>query len=208
MHMPLCLHCWCCARSHPCILIPLSRLCMCPPCSPGLHPSKHSTTLLGPPGPHHSCSPLHPAKPKIPNRCLLTPVLVHRRLYDDSGRFELGNMQDWQHSAMYAAFMVSGAVDLIGVYCPGVLPGGSEHVRVPPPPLRGWGVRGGGLRASGVSGVCVGEEWAGVTVCAGGGRGACLCVRMHWRAHVCAYACVCIWSINHIWVCARRSIFK
>lgn len=52
-----------------------------------------------------------------------------RRLYNDSGRFQMGNMQDWQHSAMYSAFMVSGAVDLIGFYCPGVLPAGTEHVR-------------------------------------------------------------------------------
>lgn len=37
-------------------------------------------------------------------------------------------MQDWQHSAMYAAFMVSGAVDMIGFYSPGLLPAGSEHV--------------------------------------------------------------------------------
>ena len=37
-------------------------------------------------------------------------------------------MQDWQHSAMYAAFMVSGTVDLIGFYSPGLLPVGAEHV--------------------------------------------------------------------------------
>ncbi|KAK9803119.1 hypothetical protein WJX73_006959 [Symbiochloris irregularis] len=51
----------------------------------------------------------------------------YRRLHDDLGRFQLGNMQDWQHSAMYAAFMVSGIVDLIGHYCHAVLPTGTEH---------------------------------------------------------------------------------
>ena len=46
-----------------------------------------------------------------------------------TGRFEVGNLQDWQHAAMYAAFMASGAVDLIGYYTPpGTLPAGSEHV--------------------------------------------------------------------------------
>ena len=53
-----------------------------------------------------------------------------RRLYDEQGRFELGNMQDWQHSAMYGAFMLSGAADLIGHFLPGVLPPGTEHVSV------------------------------------------------------------------------------
>ena len=41
----------------------------------------------------------------------------------------MGNMQDWQHAAMYSAFMVSGLADLVGFYLPGLLPTGTEHVR-------------------------------------------------------------------------------
>ena len=52
-----------------------------------------------------------------------------RRMYAADGRFEMGNMQDWQHAAMYSAFMVSGLVDLVGFYLPGLLPTGTEHVR-------------------------------------------------------------------------------
>ncbi len=61
-----------------------------------------------------------------------------RRLYAPDGRFEMGNMQDWQHATMYAAFMLSGVVDLTAYYLPkGALPSGLEHVRTPlaaPPP--------------------------------------------------------------------------
>ena len=53
-----------------------------------------------------------------------------RNLYAPDGRFEMGNMQDWQHATMYMAFCASGLVDLIGFYLPGVLPGGTEHVRL------------------------------------------------------------------------------
>lgn len=53
-----------------------------------------------------------------------------RRLYAEDGRFEVGNIQDWQHSAMYAAFLLSGLVDLLGHTLPdGTLPEGVEHVR-------------------------------------------------------------------------------
>ena len=39
-------------------------------------------------------------------------------------------MQDWQHAAMYGAFLASGLIDLLGHYCPkGTLPPGLEHVR-------------------------------------------------------------------------------
>lgn len=56
-----------------------------------------------------------------------------RRLYAEDGRFEMGNMQDWQHAVMYAAFMLSGVVDLTAYYLPkGALPSGVEHVRTPP----------------------------------------------------------------------------
>ncbi|BDA48314.1 Transmembrane protein 45B [Coccomyxa sp. Obi] len=52
----------------------------------------------------------------------------YRNLYAADGRFETGNLQDWQHSAMYAAFLISGLVDLIGFRAPaGTLPPGTEH---------------------------------------------------------------------------------
>ena len=52
-----------------------------------------------------------------------------RRLYAEDGRFEVGNIQDWQHSAMYMAFLLSGVVDLVAYKLPeGVLPDGIEHV--------------------------------------------------------------------------------
>jgi hypothetical protein len=53
----------------------------------------------------------------------------YRRMYDPAtGHFEQGNIQDWQHAAMYSAFLVSGVVDLIGFYTsPGTLPAGTEH---------------------------------------------------------------------------------
>ncbi|EIE18466.1 hypothetical protein COCSUDRAFT_60132 [Coccomyxa subellipsoidea C-169] len=53
----------------------------------------------------------------------------YRNLYTAEGRFEANNLQDWQHSAMYGAFLVSGLVDLIGFYAPaGTLPPGTEHI--------------------------------------------------------------------------------
>lgn len=56
-------------------------------------------------------------------------LVCGRRLYAEDGRFEMGNLQDWQHSAMYAAFLLSSVVDLLG-WGPleGTLPHGSEHV--------------------------------------------------------------------------------
>ena len=55
---------------------------------------------------------------------------VRRRLYAEDGRFEMGNLQDWQHSAMYAAFLRSGIVDLLGRgILKDTLPHGTEHVR-------------------------------------------------------------------------------
>ena len=52
-----------------------------------------------------------------------------RRLYAADGRFEVGNLQDWQHSAMYAAFLLSGIVDMLGWGLPEhSLPDGVEHV--------------------------------------------------------------------------------
>ncbi len=43
----------------------------------------------------------------------------------------MGNINEWQHSAMYIAFLLSGAVDLVGFYMPpGTLPVGTEQARV------------------------------------------------------------------------------
>ena len=78
----------------------------------------------------------------FPSSCKLwQAILLHRhtvtsawktcrRMYDPAtGLFEQGNIQDWQHSGMYAAFMISGLVDLAGYYTvPGTVPCGSEHV--------------------------------------------------------------------------------
>ncbi|CAK0738288.1 hypothetical protein CVIRNUC_001021 [Coccomyxa viridis] len=51
-----------------------------------------------------------------------------RWLYAEDGRFEVDNIQDWQHSAMYMAFLLSGVVDLMAYKLPeGVLPEGIEH---------------------------------------------------------------------------------
>ena len=55
--------------------------------------------------------------------------MLCRRLYAEDGRFEVGNIQDWQHSAMYMAFLLSGSVDLVAYKLPdGILPEGIEHV--------------------------------------------------------------------------------
>ena len=60
-----------------------------------------------------------------------TPFLC-RTLYGSDGRFIVDNINEWQHSAMYAAFMLSGIVDLVVFYTPqGTLPLGTEQVCVP-----------------------------------------------------------------------------
>ena len=42
----------------------------------------------------------------------------------------MGNINEWQHSAMYVAFLLSGVVDLVGFYMPpGTLPVGTEQAR-------------------------------------------------------------------------------
>lgn len=52
-----------------------------------------------------------------------------RTLYGGDGRFIVDNINEWQHSAMYAAFLLSGIVDLVGYYTPqGTLPVGTEQV--------------------------------------------------------------------------------
>lgn len=45
-----------------------------------------------------------------------------RTLNAPDGRFVVDNINDWQHSAMYASFMAAGAVDLLGHYA-GAPPG-------------------------------------------------------------------------------------
>ena len=58
---------------------------------------------------------------------------VRRSLYGEDGRFIVGNINEWQHSAMYVAFLLSGAVDLVGFYMPpGTLPVGTEQARAVP----------------------------------------------------------------------------
>ena len=55
--------------------------------------------------------------------------MLCRWLYAEDGRFEVDNIQDGQHSAMYMAFLLSGVVDLMAYKLPeGVLPEGIEHV--------------------------------------------------------------------------------
>ncbi len=52
-----------------------------------------------------------------------------RTLYGVDGRFIVDNINEWQHSAMYAAFMLSGIVDLVVFYTPqGTLPTGTDQV--------------------------------------------------------------------------------
>ncbi|KAK9857593.1 hypothetical protein WJX84_006077, partial [Apatococcus fuscideae] len=50
----------------------------------------------------------------------------YRHLYEPDGKFTEHHLQDWQHSAMYAAVMISGVVDLLGHYTR-FLPQGTEQ---------------------------------------------------------------------------------
>ncbi len=55
-----------------------------------------------------------------------------RTLHGADGRFIVDNINEWQHSAMYLAFLISGVVDLVGFYAPqGTLPPGTEQVKYP-----------------------------------------------------------------------------
>ena len=55
-----------------------------------------------------------------------------RTLHGADGRFIVDNINEWQHSAMYLAFLISGVVDLVGFYAPqGTLPPGAEQVCYP-----------------------------------------------------------------------------
>ncbi len=46
-------------------------------------------------------------------------------MFNPDGTFNEGHMNNWQHSAMYFGFMVSGFIDLAGFYT--VLPPDSEQ---------------------------------------------------------------------------------
>ena len=50
-----------------------------------------------------------------------------RHLYEPDGHFTDHHIQDWQHSAMYLAFMLAGSIDLMAYYTQ--LPVGIEQVR-------------------------------------------------------------------------------
>ena len=43
---------------------------------------------------------------------------LRRTLYGADGKFVVDNINEWQHSAMYAAFLLSGLVDLVGLLRP------------------------------------------------------------------------------------------
>lgn len=67
--------------------------------------------------------------PESPLSCGCIP---DRTLFGEDGRFIVDNINEWQHSAMYSAFMLSGVVDLVGFYAPqGTLPVGTEQVQLP-----------------------------------------------------------------------------
>ena len=53
-------------------------------------------------------------------------VLLLRHLYEPDGRFTDHHIQDWQHSAMYLAFMLAGFIDMMAHYTQ--LPSGIDQV--------------------------------------------------------------------------------
>lgn len=57
---------------------------------------------------------------------LALPLLTCSRLYGEDGRFVEHDLVDWQHSAMYLAFLLSGIVDLLCHYAD--MPSGIDHV--------------------------------------------------------------------------------
>ena len=50
----------------------------------------------------------------------------NRHLYEPDGHFTDHHIQDWQHSAMYLAFMLAGFIDLMAYYTQ--LPSGIDQV--------------------------------------------------------------------------------
>jgi hypothetical protein len=59
--------------------------------------------------------------------CTSDFVSLCRRLYSADGKFWTDHVNNWQHTAMFSAFIVSGMVDLIGARMQ--LPPSTEHVR-------------------------------------------------------------------------------
>ena len=51
---------------------------------------------------------------------------MHRHMYEPDGHFTEHHLQDWQHSAMYLAFMLAGVIDLLAYYTQ--LPAGIDQV--------------------------------------------------------------------------------
>lgn len=49
-----------------------------------------------------------------------------RHLYEPDGHFTEHHLQDWQHSAMYLAFLLAGLIDLMAYYTQ--LPAGIDQV--------------------------------------------------------------------------------
>ena len=49
-----------------------------------------------------------------------------RNMFDADGTFNEGHINNWQHAAMYFAYMISGFVDIVGFYTE--LPPDSEQV--------------------------------------------------------------------------------
>ena len=47
-------------------------------------------------------------------------------MFEDDGTFNAGHINNWQHAAMYLAYMVAGIVDVAGEYAE--LPKDSEQV--------------------------------------------------------------------------------
>ena len=53
----------------------------------------------------------------------------YRHLYESDGHFTEHHIQDWQHSAMYLAFMLAGIIDMMAHYTQ--LPSGIDQVCSP-----------------------------------------------------------------------------
>ena len=43
-------------------------------------------------------------------------MLTCRNMFNTDGTFNEGHMNNWQHAAMYFAYMISGFVDITGFY--------------------------------------------------------------------------------------------
>lgn len=87
------------------------------------HESWRFVLLMPPMARHMQAQPVKACK---------VPLSACRTLHGADGRFIVDNINEWQHSAMYLAFLISGAVDLVGFYASqGTLPPGTEQVHFP-----------------------------------------------------------------------------